>query len=71
MSLGRFTVEETNLICIYISDTRTELIAEMIGALPFMDEEMRVLAEQSLAKLRAISDTEFESQSFDFIDKRE
>jgi hypothetical protein len=39
--MERFTVEETNLICIYISDSRTELIGEITGALPFMDEEMR------------------------------
>ena len=59
MSMNRFTVEETNLISIYIADTRRELIGEMTGALPYMDGEMRELALQTLAKLRAMSDTDF------------
>ena len=29
--MGRFTVEETNLICIYIADNRAELIEEITG----------------------------------------
>ena len=56
--MNRFTVEETNLISIYIADTRTELIEEMTGALPYMDGEMRELALRTLAKLRAMSDAE-------------
>ena len=47
--MNRFTVEETNLISIYIADTRRELIGEMTGALPYMDGEMRELALQSSA----------------------
>ena len=35
--MNRFTVEETNLISIYIADTRRELIGEMTGALPYME----------------------------------
>lgn len=67
--MARFTVEETNLICIYIADTRTELIEKVTGALPFMDKEMRALAEGTLIKLRAMSDAEFAAQSFDFTDE--
>ena len=37
--MNRFTVEETNLISIYIADTRRELIGEMTDALPYMDGE--------------------------------
>lgn len=62
--MGRFTVEETNLICIYIADNRAELIEEITGALPFMDKEMRALAEGTLIKLRAMTDTEFVMQGF-------
>ena len=47
--MNRFTVEETNLISIYIADTRRELIGEMSGALPYMDGEMRELALRTLA----------------------
>lgn len=57
--MNRFTVEETNLISIYIVDTRRELIEEMTGALPYMDGEMRELALRTLAKLRAMSDADF------------
>lgn len=62
--MERFTVEETNLICIYIADTRTELIKEMTGALPFMDEEMRALGNRTLDKLRIMTDAEFATQGF-------
>ena len=57
--MNRFTVEETNLISIYIADTRSELIGEMSGALPYMDGEMRELALRTLAKLCAMSDADF------------
>ena len=56
--MNRFTVEETNLISIYLADTRTELIEEMTGALPYMDGDMRELALRTLTKLRAMSDAE-------------
>lgn len=69
--MERFTVEETNLICIYISDNRAELIEEMSGALPFMDEEMRSLAEHTLTKLSTMTDAEFAAQRFDFTDEEE
>ena len=67
--MERFTVEETNLICIYIANTRTELIVEVTGALPFMDKEMRTLADRTLDKLRAMSDAEFAALGFDFTDE--
>jgi len=56
--MNRFTVEETNLISIYIADTRRDLIEEMTGALPYMDGDMRELALRTLTKLRAMSDAE-------------
>ena len=62
--MGRFTVEEINLICIYITDTRPELIEEITKALPFMDEEMRMLADRTLDKLRIMTDAEFATQGF-------
>lgn len=57
--MNRFTVEETNLISIYIADTRRELIEEMTGALPYMDDDMRAMAMRTLAKLRAMSNADF------------
>lgn len=66
--MNRFTVEEENLIAIYLTDTRAELVEDMTAALPYMDAEMRELADRTLAKLRAMSDTKFAEQTFDFTD---
>ena len=55
----RFTVEETNLISIYIYEDLESLIEDMSDALPYMDEDMRELAERTLEKLRAMTDDEF------------
>ena len=57
--MNRFTVEETNLIGIYIADTGRGLIGEMAGALPYVDGEMRGLDLRTPAKLRAMSDADF------------
>ena len=66
--MNRFTVEVENLIAIYLTDTRAELVEDMTAALPYMDAEMRELADRALAKLRAMSDAEFAEQTFDFTD---
>ena len=55
----RFTVEETNLISIYIYEDRASLIVEMSDALPYMAEDMRELANRTIEKLRAMTDEEF------------
>ena len=55
----RFTVEELNLIGIYVCEDRTSLIEEMSDALPYMDEDMHGLADRTLDKLRAMTDEEF------------
>ena len=55
----RFTVEELNLISIYIYEDRGSLIEKMSDALPYMDEDMRELADRTLEKLRAMTDEEF------------
>ena len=55
----RFTVEELNLISIYIYEDRGSLIEEMSDALPYMDKDMRDLADRTLEKLHAMTDEEF------------
>ena len=58
----RFTIEELNLISIYIYEDRASLIeemSEMSDALPYMDEDMRDLANRTLNKLHAMTDEEF------------
>lgn len=64
--MEHFTVEETNLICIYISASRTEVIEDMAAALPLMDVEMRMPANSTLEKLRAMTDAEFATHDFYF-----
>ena len=55
----KFTVEETNLINIYIHEDRETLIEEITDALPYMGEDMRSLADHTLVKLHTMTDEEF------------
>ena len=60
--MGNFTFEETNLLCIYNTGSRTGLIdalTEMRGHLEPDEAELRELADSALGKLRAMSDAEF------------
>ena len=59
-----FTVEETNLMCIYGTDTREGLIAElseMQGQLQSDETELLSLTKSVLEKLNGLSDEEFEN----------
>ena len=64
-----FTVEEENLICLYYKSDRRRTAAAVRAAMPDMDEEMRALARQTLDKLDAMSDADFEAQRFQFTDE--
>ena len=60
--MGNFTFEETNLLCIYNTGSRTGLIdalAEMRGELSPEEAELRELTDSALMKLRAMNDAEF------------
>ena len=60
--MGNFTSEETNLLCIYNTGSRTGLIkdlTEMRGELSLEETELRALTDSALGKLQAMSDTEF------------
>ena len=57
-----FTVEEINLMCIYNTGTRTGLIdalENMTGYLTKEETELRGLAESVIARLRAMTDSDF------------
>ena len=56
---SNFTVEETNLLSIYMTDSREGLILAMNAALPFMDGEMRDFAARTLAKVGCMTEAEF------------
>ena len=56
----RFTVEETNLMCIFDTSRRDTLIAELTAAVPEFDEpELGEIAENVIVKLEKMSDAEF------------
>ena len=60
--MGNFTFEETNLLCIYNTGSRTGLIdglTEMRGELSPEEDELRELTDSALMKLRSMSDAEF------------
>ena len=54
-----FTVEETNLLSIYAGSSKQELVENMTAALPFMDEDMRELAERTISKVNALTEAEY------------
>ena len=60
--MNNFTFEETNLLCIYNTGSRTGLIdalTEMHGHLEPDEAELRKLTDSALGKLQAMSDNEF------------
>ena len=61
--MENFTFEETNLLCIYNSGTRQGAIearSEMRGYLEPDEIELLSLTDSTLAKLRAMTDAEFD-----------
>ena len=60
--MGTFTFEETNLLCIYNTGSRTGLIEalnEMRGELSPEETELRELTDSALSKLQVMNDAEF------------
>ena len=57
----QFTVEESNLICVFAGESRTEVIEEINRALPYLDDkDMEELSQRVLDKLQNMTDEEFE-----------
>ena len=62
--MSRFTVEETNLMCIYNVGSRTDLLSELSAMQKHLqadETELLDLTKTVLNKLTAMSDSEFES----------
>lgn len=55
----RLSVEETNLLSIYHEGGKAQLTENMTAALPYMDADMRELAERTLSKVDALTDEEY------------
>ena len=58
--MNRFTVEETNLLSIYNEGGKRALIENVNAALPYMDADMRELAERTMQKVDALTETEYD-----------
>ena len=56
---GNFTVEETNLLSIYMTGSKEGLVVAMNAALPFMEGEMRDFAARTLEKVAHMTEAEF------------
>ena len=56
---NNFTMKETNLLSIYMTDSREGLILAMNAALPFMEGEMWDFAARTLAKVGRMTEAEF------------
>lgn len=56
-----FTVEESNLICIFAGEGRNEVIRDIERALLYLeDTDMAELSGRVIGKLRGMTDDEFE-----------
>ena len=55
----RFTVEETNLLSIYTDSSKQELLNNINAALPYMNADMRELAQRTMQKVDALTEGEY------------
>lgn len=68
--MSRFTVEETNLMCIYNIGSRTDLLSELSAMQKHLEAdetELLDLTKSVIEKLNVMNDTEFESISVELI----
>ena len=56
---NNFTVEETNLLGIYMTGSKEGFVVAMNAALPFMEGEMRDFVARTLAKVGRMTEAEF------------
>ena len=57
--MKNFTIEEINLLSIYNEGGKQKFAENIHAALPYMDEDMRVLAKRTLSKVEALSEEEY------------
>lgn len=66
----QFTVEESNLICVFAGENRKEIIEDINRALPYIDDEdMIELSQRVLDKLQNMTDEKFEGISFELAEE--
>lgn len=58
--MSKFTVEEINFMCVFETQDRTQMLADIRQVMPHIkDSDMEELAEQVLGKLQSMTDEEF------------
>lgn len=63
-----FTIEEINLLCIYSTESRAALLADLHQALPdIYDPDMKEIFTTAIAKLESMSDADFEDAAHDIV----
>lgn len=67
--MNTFTVEETNLLSIYKTDDKWEMLTNMADALPLMDREMRAFAGRTMRKLDALPEAKFAALSLELVEE--
>lgn len=71
MMIGNYTVEEINIIAMYIGATRTETLARISDALPDMDADIAEIAASAIRKLREVEVREYAESFFTPADETE
>ena len=62
--MGQFNFEEINLICCYRKKTRTDTVAAMTAAMPYMETEIQELAGRTEEKMKKLTEEEFDGLVF-------
>lgn len=57
--MNRFTVEETNLLSIYANSSKLALLENICAAQPYMDADLRELAERTMQKVSALTEAKY------------
>jgi len=71
MTFGHFTVEEINLIAMYLENTRTDTITAITDAISYMDDDMITIAESAIYKLSRLNEQEYADTTFTPTDETE
>jgi len=64
MTIGIFTVEEINLVAMYLGDTRTDTIMQIAEVISHMDDDMITVAEGAIRKLAMMDEQEYTDNAF-------
>lgn len=57
--MNRFTVKETNILSIYADSSKSALLENIYIALPYMDDDLRKLAQRTMQKVGTLTEVEY------------